>query len=242
MNVWAISDLHLSFAQPTGRERYAARWRDHAVKIEQNWRRSVAANDLVLIPGDLSQARHHRDLQPDLAWLHRLPGTKVLSPGNHDQWWNDVAAVRRLLRGSLLAVSGDAVQVRGLAVCGAQGAPVPSQGASSADRLAIDRQIGALEQALAQAALLRGDPPLPLYVLWHYPPFDAHARPGPCVELFERAKVTACVYGHLHNQSEWPAAVQGMVRGVRYHCVAADAIGFHPLRIDTIPAPETGRT
>ena len=98
MNVWAISDLHLSFARPDRRERYAARWRDHAVKIEQNWRDVVRSGDLVLIPGDISMARNHRDLQLDLTWLDRLPGTKVLAPGNHDQWWNGVESVRPLLR------------------------------------------------------------------------------------------------------------------------------------------------
>ena len=46
-------------------------------------------------------------------------------------------------------------------------------------------------------------------------------------------RVTACVYGHLHSESEWSVAVQGTVRGVRYHCVAADAIGFRPLRVAT---------
>ncbi len=39
------------------------------------------------------------------------------------------------------------------------------------------------------------------------------------------------------NQSQWSVAVQGPVRGVRYHCVAADAIGFRPLRIDTVVFP-----
>jgi uncharacterized protein len=233
MNVWGISDLHLSFARPERRERYAARWRDHAAKIEQNWRQLVGADDLVLIPGDLSSALNHRDLQPDLAWLHRLPGTKVLAPGNHDRWWNGVAAIRPMLRPSLLAVEGDAVMVHGAVACGTAGVPVPGDHATSADRLAIAGQMTALEQALELAGPLRGDPKSPLYVLWHYPPFDAHARPCPWVELFEHAEVTACVYGHLHNQSEWPAAVQGTVRGVRYHCVAADAIGFRPLRVDT---------
>jgi len=232
MNIWAISDLHLSFARPERRERYAARWRDHAVKIEQNWRQVVGAGDVVLIPGDLSMARNHRDLQRDLAWLHRLPGTKVLAPGNHDRWWNSLATIRRLLRASTLAVEGDAVAIHGLVVCGTTGVPVPTDLATPAERLAIDRQMGAIEKALEQASLLRGDPKKPLYVLWHYPPFDAHARPGPWVELFERASVTACVYGHLHNASEWPVAVQGLLRGVRYHCVAADAIGFRPLRIN----------
>jgi uncharacterized protein len=231
MNVWAISDLHLSFARPDRRERYAARWRDHAVKIEQNWRDVVRPGDLVLIPGDISMARNHRDLQLDLTWLDRLPGTKVLAPGNHDQWWNGVESVRPLLRGSMLAVGGDAVITHGLVACGTAGTPVSTDPSTPALQTAVDREMGALERALENAAEIRGDTTQPLYVLWHYPPFDAHARPGPCVERFERAEVTACVYGHVHIEGQWPRAVQGTVRGVRYHCVAADAIGFRPLRI-----------
>jgi predicted phosphohydrolase len=234
MNVWAISDLHLSFARPERRERYAARWRDHTAKIERNWREAVAAGDVVLLPGDLSMARNHRDLQPDLEWLHRLPGTKVLAPGNHDQWWNGLDKIRPLLRSSQMAVEGDAVSMRGLVVCGTAGVPVDTGLTRAAGQLACDRQMEALGRALEQAARLRINPKRPLYVLWHYPPFDAHGRPGPCVPLFEGAGVTACVYGHLHNQSEWTAALQGLHRGVRYHCVAADAIGFRPLRIETI--------
>jgi predicted phosphohydrolase len=120
-----------------------------------------------------------------------------------------------------------------LVVCGTIGVPVPTDRVTTAERLAIDHQMEALEIALEQAGRMRGEAQKPLYVLWHFPPFDAHGRPGPWVELLERAGVTACVYGHLHNTREWQAAVQGVRRGVRYHCVAADAIGFHPLLIDT---------
>jgi uncharacterized protein len=232
MHVWAISDLHLSFAQPQRRERYAARWRDHAVKIEENWRAVVRPRDLVLLPGDFSMARNHRDLQADLAWLGRLPGTKVLAPGNHDRWWNDVQKIRRLLRTSTLAVGGDAVMTHGLVVCGTAGVPTPSENPTREQQRAVTHELEALNRALALAATIRDDPATPLYVLWHFPPFDSHGRPGPWVESFERSRVTACVYGHLHMQSQWPAAVQGTVAGVRYYCVAADAIGFRPLKID----------
>ena len=118
MSVWAISDLHLSFARPIRRERFAAHWRDHAAQIDRNWRDAVEPGDLVLLPGDLSMARNHRDLQPDLEWLERLPGTKVLSAGNHDQWWNGTKAIRPLLRRSMLAVGADAVATHGVIVCG----------------------------------------------------------------------------------------------------------------------------
>jgi predicted phosphohydrolase len=212
MTIWGISDLHLSFARPERRERYAARWRDHAAQIERNWR------DVVV--------------QPDLEWLGRLPGTKVLGPGNHDRWFNDVAAIRPLLRRSILAVGGDALAIRGLVVCGVAGIPTPPWDPSPSEQLTIDREVEILRLALHQAAAIREDPARPLYVLRHFPPFDIHGRPGPWVEQLERAWVTACVYGHLHLPSQWAMAVQGNVRGVRYACVAADAIGFRPLRID----------
>jgi uncharacterized protein len=230
MNVWAIADLHLSLAKPDRRERYAARWRDHAETIAREWRATVGPDDLVLLPGDLSMAGNHRDLQPDLVWIDRLPGTKVLAPGNHDLWWNGVEKIRPMLRHSLLAVGGDALSVNGVVVCGTRGAPVLDDDPTPAQRAESDRELGLLDQALESATLLR-EPGQPLYVLWHYPPFDQHKRPGPCVSRFEKAAVTACVYGHLHAIGQWSMAVQGVVGSVRYACVAADAIGFRPLRV-----------
>jgi len=235
MNIWGISDLHLSFAQPDRRERYAARWRDHATRIEQNWIEAVRPRDLVLIPGDLSMARNHRDLQLDLQWLDRLPGTKVLSRGNHDRWWNDLDAIRRLLRRSLLAVDRTALKTHEVVVCGSIGSVLPRKDPTPNENEAIARELESFNQALEEAVFLRGNDGKPLLVLCHYPPFDAYGRPGPWVERFERAGVTACLYGHIHIERQWSVAVQGTVRGVRYCCVAADAIGFRPLRIDFRP-------
>ena len=202
--------------------------------IEHHWRDTVAADDLVLLPGDLSMAQNHRELQPDLEWLERLPGTKIIGPGNHDRWWNNIAAVRLLLRKSILAVQGDAVAFNGIIVCGSVGTPVILDTTAPASDPRANPEIQSLDRALVRATEMRTAGETPLYVLWHYPPFNAHSQPGPCVELFERAGVTACVYGHLHSEREWTIAVQGIVRGVRYHCVAADAIGFRPLRIGTL--------
>ncbi len=233
MIVWAIADLHLSFARPDRRERYAARWRDHAAKIEEQWRATVRTDDLVLVPGDISMARNHRDLQPDLVWLDRLPGMKVLAPGNHDVWWNDVEQIRPLLRASQQAVQGDAVRVCGAVICGARGyAPLPED-PTPQQQAAADCELAALSRALDSARQLRIPANMPLYVLWHYPPFDRYGRPGPLAVELEAARVTACVYGHLHTEGQWSRTVQGSFGGVRYSCVAADAVGFRPLRIDS---------
>ena len=144
-------------------------------------------------------------------------------------------AIRPLLSASMLAVEGDAVATHGVVVCGTAGDAGHNR--SRPRRPSDPRQTAKCIRStklLSTAAQMRTSPRTPLYVLWHYPPFDAHSRPGPCVELFEQAGVTACVYGHLHNEGQWSVAVQGIVRGVRYHCVAADAIGFRPLRIGTL--------
>jgi predicted phosphohydrolase len=237
MNVWAISDLHLSFGKPERRDRFGARWRDHAARVEQAWREAVRPGDIVLLPGDLSTARNHREVQPDLEWLGSLPGIKVLAPGNHDRWWNGAEAVRKILRRRMIAVDGDAAEVEGVVVCGTRGVPAPRGEPGDADHLAVENELNALNRALEQASQLLGDRDGPLYVLRHFPPFDAHGTAGPWVERFERARVTACVYGHLHIQAQWALAVQGSVRCVRYYCVAADAIGFRPLKIDGSARP-----
>ena len=233
MNVWAISDLHLSFARPDRRERFAGRWRDHVPRLEAEWRSVVGRNDLVLIPGDVSTAGNHRDLQPDLRWLDAMPGRKVLSPGNHDGWWNKLAKVRAMLRPSLRAVEGDAELIGEVVVAGARSAAVPHRddSESPADRDALAKILKGLDAALEAASSLRSGTDRPLIMLWHFPPFDAYGRPGPWVDRFERAGVTHCVYGHLHTQAQWGGAVHGLHGGIRYQCVAADALGFRPIRV-----------
>ena len=211
MNVWAISDLHLSFGRPERRDRYAARWRDHAGKIERGWREAVRPGDVVLLPGDLSMARNHRELQPDLEWLGALPGTKVLAPGNHDRWWNDTESVRRLLRRSMVAVGGDAAEVRGVVVMrDPRGTGTDRRADPDADRLAAERELAALDRALDHAVRLRGGRDRPLYVLWHFPPFDARGRPGPLGRAIRTGR------GHRlrlrtppHRRASGDLAVQG---------------------------------
>jgi predicted phosphohydrolase len=233
MSVWAVSDLHLSLARPDRRDRFGARWGDHVAKLEAGWRAAVRPEDLVLIPGDVSMARNHRELQPDLRWLEAMPGRKVLAPGNHDAWWNDLAKIRPMLRPSLRAVEGTAEVVSGVVVAGARSMAVPRVDDPNApvDDKAVARALAGLETALEAASAIREGPEQPLVLLWHFPPFDAYNRPGPWVERFEHFGVTACLYGHLHMQSQWSRAVQGLRGNVRYQCVAADAVGFRPIRV-----------
>lgn len=213
MAIWAISDLHLSLARDPEGKLLGPRWAGHKERIENNWRSRVKDDDLVLLPGDVSMARTHKDVQPDLRWLHELPGTKVLSPGNHDLWWNNLDKVRIMMRSSQLAVNGDAVETHGVIVCGARGMPPIDleKARDGKEAIAYAKELEILEKALIKANALRTNKE-PVYLLWHYPPFDAYGRPGPCVAHFEAAWVSTCVYGHIHAESQWSSAPQGTIR------------------------------
>ena len=84
MAVFAIGDLHLSFARPKPMEVFGDSWIRHAEKIADNWKAVVGDKDTVLIPGDISWALRMDDADVDLKFIRGLPGNKILSRGNHD--------------------------------------------------------------------------------------------------------------------------------------------------------------
>src|SRR5690348_9673330 len=81
MRIWAISDLHLSFAAPKPMDIFGDRWRDHAERIARQWRRLVEDGDIVLLAGDDSWALRYAGALTDLEWIAALPGQKVLTKG-----------------------------------------------------------------------------------------------------------------------------------------------------------------
>ena len=68
-NVFAIGDLHLSFASGKPMDVFGKNWERHAEKLERSWLEAVRPEDLVLVPGDISWALRLEDALPDLAFL-----------------------------------------------------------------------------------------------------------------------------------------------------------------------------
>ena len=56
MKIWAISDLHLSFACDKPMDVFGGNWENYIDKIKENWQNMVGPNDLVLVAGDISWA------------------------------------------------------------------------------------------------------------------------------------------------------------------------------------------
>ena len=111
MTIWAIGDLHLSFGVPNkGMDLFGAHWKEHAAKTEENWRKLITDDDLVLIPGDISWAMHPSEVAPDLQWIHSLPGSKMMIRGNHDYWWTSLTKVEGMMPPSIKVIQNN-VQV-----------------------------------------------------------------------------------------------------------------------------------
>jgi predicted phosphohydrolase len=132
MKVFALSDPHLSFGTPDKlMDRFGPQWVGHAAKIERAWRERVGADDLVIVPGDISWAMNLEGARPDLEFLGRLPGTKLLGKGNHDYWWSTISKVRGSLPPGMHALQGDAIRIGDVVVGGTRLWDIP--GASFRD-------------------------------------------------------------------------------------------------------------
>lgn len=232
MNVHAIADFHLPGGTGKTMDRFGPAWTGHVEKLERHWREVVAADDLVLMPGDFSWGMRLADVMPELDWLGTLPGHKVLLRGNHDYWWPSISRLRAALPDSVSAVQNDALRFGELAVCGSRGWVVPgsppwgTEGGGEGDERIYRRELERLRLSLDAARQLGA---ARTALMLHYPPTGPGGERSGFTDLIEAYRPDVVVYGHLHgvpvtrSLREW--------RGIPCHLVAADALGFRPLTL-----------
>ncbi len=71
--IYAIADLHLSFANPKPMDIFGDNWINHEEKIKKDWMAKVKNEDTVLLPGDFSWAMKLEDTYRDFEYLNELP-------------------------------------------------------------------------------------------------------------------------------------------------------------------------
>lgn len=229
-----MADLHLSLNGDKPMDVFGELWVDHPRRMAEHWDRSVDAEDTVLLAGDLSWGRNLEEAAPDLEWIGRRPGRKLLLRGNHDGWWTSPARVRRSLHESCELLHHDAHEVGPWVVVGARGWTDPDDPVAVAgDRRIFDRELVRLDLSIADADRRYGRE-RPRLALVHYPPWIAGRAPTAVVERLVDGGVSACVYGHLHGEDH-RLALTGLHGGIRFHFAAVDATGFRPIEI---PPPE----
>jgi len=230
MRLFAIGDLHMSGGDDKPMDIFGPQWDRHFFHIRENWLETVREEDIVLIPGDISWAMQLRDARADLEEIGRLPGRKILCKGNHDYWWNSISQVRSVLPAGMTALQHNAADLGEAVVCGTRGwlFPTGDTPLSAQDEKICRREAERLRLALNEAAgMAEGRP---LVVMTHYPPLITGETDTVFTALLEEYGVHTAVYGHLHG-----AGIQigftGELRGVRYHLVSCDSIGFSPKMI-----------
>ena len=128
MALFAISDLHLSLGGEKPMDIFGSEWADHHLKIKENWGKIVSDDDVVILGGDLCWAMKLEDAQQDFAFVHQLPGKKVLFKGNHDYWWQSYSKVVRALPEGIYAVQNNYFAFEnGIAICGTRGWTIPGE-------------------------------------------------------------------------------------------------------------------
>jgi predicted phosphohydrolase len=250
MAIFAIADLHLSLSAPDkDMAIFGAAWEGYQEKIRHQWCHSVGPDDLVLVAGDICWAMKFEQALTDLAWIHDLPGTKILLRGNHDYWWSSMSKMKKLLPPSLHLLHNNAFTWGSIGICGARlwdtdefsflehvvvsGPKAPPQMPTEEQRLEqtkiFQREVQRLDLSLKA---------LPKEVsakiaMTHYPPVGPQLQPTAVSRLLDQAHVDTCVFGHLHSMQ--PDAIRfGAVGKTEYRFVAADAVDFAPQLI--VPA------
>lgn len=208
---------------------FGSGWENHYEKIYANWHRLVGENDIVLVVGDISWALKFEDSLADLAWIHALPGTKVLLRGNHDLWWSSIGKLRSLYE-DMIFIQNDSYTVDDRVICGSRGwvTPGDTNYTASTDEKIYNRELIRLRMALESAKRSEASECI---VGLHYPPTAWPDAESGFKSLIEEFGATKVVYGHLHGREAFKKGIRGLRGATEYYLAAADYVDFSPILI-----------
>ena len=232
MALYAIGDLHLSLNTDKPMDIFGVNWKNHCEKIRENWISKVKENDVVLIPGDFSWETYLEDTYKDFKFLNSLPGTKILSKGNHDYWWTTFTNINKYLQNNnfntIKILFNNSYETEKYIIAGTRGWDY----SKNEDRKIIEREINRLELSLKDAKKRNKDKPI--LVCMHYPPISKNHTINEfeqkIINILKEYKVEKCIYGHLHSTSHTQAII-GKREGIEFDLVSADYLGFDLLEI-----------
>ncbi len=230
MNIYAISDLHLSATADKPMNIFGGNWDGHFEKIKSDWLANVKEDDIVLICGDISWAMKLSDGLVDLRSLADLPGKKLFIRGNHDYWWNGITKLRdQAPNDSFVFLQTDSVKIGNFVFVGSRGWTCPgSPDFSEQDQKLYLREAERFRLAFLDAERLceEGDKKIALI---HYPPFNVKKEPTLFTELFENNRVDKVVFGHIHGAAYFPLKTE--LNGVEYILSSCDKLAFKLVKI-----------
>ena len=228
MALYAMGDTHLSLACSKPMDVFGGRWEGYVDKLREGFHATVTPEDTVVVCGDVSWGMSLEEAKADFAFLDGLPGArKLLLKGNHDYWWTTASKMKAFFEEngfSTLDILHNNCHLYGeTALCGTRGWFYEEDRGEHSAKI-FNRELIRLEASLKAA----GEREKICFL--HYPPLYQGYRCQEIIDLLERYGVTLCCYGHLHGGSH-RLAVTGRQGSVEYRLVAADYVGFTPVKL-----------
>lgn len=224
MALYALGDLHLSLGTDKPMDVFGGAWIGYLEKLSAGLQ-ILTQEDTLVILGDISWSPSLKDAAEDFQYVNAIPGKKLLVKGNHDYWWSTAAKFKKFCQEqgfeNLELLHNNCHFYGDIALCGTRGWFYEEGQQGTQDEKTFRRELHRLEMSLSAA----GDHEK--YCFLHYPPIYKGYRCQEILDLLEKYQVRRCYYGHLHSQSQ-RLAIQGLVDGVEYFLVAADAVNFTP--------------
>lgn len=228
MSVYAIGDTHLSFSVDKPMDIFKG-WDDYAQRLENNWQRLIINEDTVVINGDISWAMGLEQAEKDLEFLNNLNGTKIISKGNHDYWWNTITKMEKFCKekgfDTIKFLHNNAYKVGEISIAGTRGWFFDAE-KDNVDKV-MARECARLRRSIDEARKLGGE----VVVFLHYPPVSTVKVCEPIVNVLKENDIKRCYYGHLHGGAI-NGAINEVYDGVKFQLVSADYLQFCPLFIN----------
>ena len=228
MALYTIGDTHLSLGSDKPMDVFGGAWEGYVEKLAQGLS-VLRPEDTLVIAGDISWGMSLEQAKADFAFLHALPGKKILMKGNHDYWWTTKSKMDRFLEecgfDTLTILHNNAISAEGVSLCGSRGWMF-EQGQEH-DKKLIAREAGRIRASLQDAARF-GEQEKILFL--HYPPVFMQDSIPEFFEVMQEYGVRRCYYGHIHSNG-CRFAFQGEWQGVQLTMVSADYLAFMPKKI-----------
>jgi predicted phosphohydrolase len=227
MALYAIGDLHLCLGAPKPMDIFGGAWVGYMDKLKEGMS-VIQPEDTVVLLGDISWSLDLPNSKADFAWIHEIPGRKIILKGNHDYWWSTASKFYKFCEehgfSDQLILNNNHYEYEGYAICGTRGWFFEEERSGAHDEKVFKRELIRLETSLKSA----GD--LPKIVFLHYPPRYKGYECKEILELLKAYDVRRCFYGHLHGFSHG-LAMEGLWDGVDFRLVSADKLNFKPFTV-----------
>lgn len=241
MSLYAISDLHLSTNENTGKsmEVFGSRWKDYIEKIERNWRAVVTENDTVILPGDISWAMTTAEATSDFLFIDSLPGKKIISKGNHDFWWSTVRKMNSFFEenkiNSVQMLHNNAYEVEDFIICGTRGwfndeaqQNVVAGNVVNYQKI-VSREAQRLKLSLDEGKKLQAESSKEILVFFHFPPVYNDFICRELVDVLKQYGIKRCFFGHIHGNYYMNRVTE--FEEIKFTMIASDYLNFAPLPI-----------